>query len=1275
MDFYTPYVKAAPKNKSRPAVVGVSFNPLNADDLVVTNTRSGDTRGVYFYNGSTWINDELALKRQISSDIHDRFDIERENYEELSIDSLDNAASKATHDWLLMKEQVQTEARPFDNKIFFRSDIATRSDFSTFHLSYDPTPMETPAITEIFSTLFTEPERSKLYWFLGAALTNSMPDIQKFIYLHGPKGSGKGTTIDIARALFEGYAHDINLQKLTSGESFSSEQVRAVPVLIDDETDLYRMKSDINLLKLISHDPIRVNKKYQMETDITFTGLLIAASNQAVKVRNVDSGITRRLVDINQTSNKIEYTRYLELMRKVPSEIPGFAFELIDFYNNTDPDQYLNYESQQMITETNYIHRFIAENINELLEFSPLTSQKAYDIYVSYTENDNAGFTLSRHEFRTEMERYFDISPTSKRISMNGRQYTSIMTNFNWDRLKESTITGRNNPHALPTFDSLYNIFEHSLYKGQLANADGHPNYKWDATTTIASNISQEETHFILPKDPDNTLIAIDIDHDTFEASYESYRTFISRYPDLANTYSELSRNPNRIHIYAWYRGQLDANSVEKELGPNIELKVYSGNQSLRRKFTFSNGVSTIGEIPADLIKRKETNPMIDITQLADEKHLRSLIEKNLKKEIHGATAPSFDFIRKLIFDAYDSGLSYDITDLRQDIINFAGSSTNQSERLLKSVVKLPFVSKDLQSPDDVATNDISLEVPEISDLYFVDVEVFLDHWILSYKPFTSDVVTTIVDPTMPALEELSTHPLVGFNNYGYDDYILYYALLGYSAPKLYEVSQKIITGFGEVKLPFKAHKVFYADIYDFSTKKQSLKRWELELGIPHAEANIDWNAPLPEAALDDIIFYNKNDVKATQKVFEANLPDYETRQMLSSISGLPVSSKGNAHAIAIIFAPDSPDNKKLVYSDLSETFPGYTFNKFNTPKSLYEINNSLYEPSEGGYVFTKPGYYEKVIELDVASMHPSSAIALNYFGTYTANYKAIKDARIEIKHGNFDKAKDILPSIKDFEISESNSKAIANALKLVINSAYGLSSASFDNPLKAPKNLDNIIAKRGALFMITLKEHLEKKGFEVIHIKTDSIKLVMNKLDFDPEDYLSEVAEFGSQYSYDFEIADTYTDFYLLNKAVLAGTDSSNHTHAIGAELIEPYILKSLFTKEPFTPLDYSVIKETRAGEMWLGEQFIGKNGRFYPSREPDARALEWVRPGLDPMDPANRSFVTGTKGYQWKEFPEDPNYDQVHFLTKSLNVDYWTTKAAKTKKKLEELKSEAPQ
>lgn len=78
---------------------------------------------------------------------------------------------------------------------------------------------------------------------------------------------------------------------------------------------------------------------------------------------------------------------------------------------------------------------------------------------------------------------------------------------------------------------------------------------------------------------------------------------------------------------------------------------------------------------------------------------------------------------------------------------------------------------------------------------------------------------------------------LVGFNNRKYDNHMLWACMLGWTTEQLYALSNRIInehTGFfGE------AYNLSYTDIYDFSAKKQSLKKFEIELGIHHQELGL----------------------------------------------------------------------------------------------------------------------------------------------------------------------------------------------------------------------------------------------------------------------------------------------------------------------------------------------------------------------------------------------------------------------------------------------------
>lgn len=151
--------------------------------------------------------------------------------------------------------------------------------------------------------------------------------------------------------------------------------------------------------------------------------------------------------------------------------------------------------------------------------------------------------------------------------------------------------------------------------------------------------------------------------------------------------------------------------------------------------------------------------------------------------------------------------------------------------------------------------------------------------------------------------------------------------------------------------------------------------------------------------------------------------------------------------------------------------------------------------------------------------MHPHSAIAEVLFGVkFTRAFRDIVEGRVSIKHEAWDIVNTMLdgkltPYIQKVIDGEMTSKQLADALKTAINSVYGLTSASFENAFRDPRNKDNIVAKRGALFMINLKHEVQELGFTVAHIKTDSIKIP----DATPE-IIQFVMDYGKRYGYTFE-------------------------------------------------------------------------------------------------------------------------------------------------------------
>ena len=177
---------------------------------------------------------------------------------------------------------------------------------------------------------------------------------------------------------------------------------------------------------------------------------------------------------------------------------------------------------------------------------------------------------------------------------------------------------------------------------------------------------------------------------------------------------------------------------------------------------------------------------MVNFDAVKNEKGLRTLILRNLGKEIHPGTKPSIDFIYKILEDAYASGLHYDVTDMRNAVLAFAANSSHQADYCIKLVNKMQFQSK--EASEGMENED--------KNLIFYDVEVFPNLFLVNWKAEgEGKPVVRMINPTPSEIEDLMRFRLVGFNCRRYDNHILYACLMGYSNEQLYRLSQKIING------------------------------------------------------------------------------------------------------------------------------------------------------------------------------------------------------------------------------------------------------------------------------------------------------------------------------------------------------------------------------------------------------------------------------------------------------------------------------------------------
>ncbi len=554
--------------------------------------------------------------------------------------------------------------------------------------------------------------------------------------------------------------------------------------------------------------------------------------------------------------------------------------------------------------------------------------------------------------------------------------------------------------------------------------------------------------------------------------------------------------------------------------------------------------------------------------------------------------------------------------------------------------------------------------------IVFYDVEVFPNLFIVCYKLAGEDKpVVRMTNPTPTEIETLLKYRLIGFNNRRYDNHILYGRLIGYDNERLYQLSQNIINGrancfFGE------AYNLSYTDIYDFSSKKQGLKKFEIELGIHHQELGLPWDKPVPEDMFGIVAEYCDNDVIATEATFNARKSDWLARQILADVAGMTPNDTTNTLSTRVIFGKNKKPQAAFNYRDMGKvtddtgrtviTKDGMFYNRFGDeytvfdnagrpifPGYTYSFGVSEYrgeKVGEGGYVYSEPGIHTNVALLDIASMHPSSIIAENLFGDeYTKRFKEIVDTRLAIKHKEFDRARTMLGgALAKYLTDEQAAGDLSTALKIVINSVYGLTSAGFENPFRDLRNVDNIVAKRGALFMVNLKHAVQAKGFTVAHIKTDSIKIP----NATPE-IIQFVSDYGHQYGYTFEHEATYEKMCLVNDAVYIakykdGKKAGQWT-ATGTQFAVPYVFKKLFSRENIVFDDLCETKSVTTSlyldfneslpEGEHSRRFIGKVGRFCPIKPGCGGGLLVRETKNKDTGEIGYASATGAKDYRWME------------------------------------------
>lgn len=904
-------------------------------DLLV---KGGSFYAVYDERTGLWSQNLEVLSELIDNDI-DKF---METYQapegmEVVPQYMQSITNGAWNRYMSSLKNLADSNQTLNQRMIFDDETPKREDYATVRLPYRIQKGPIDAYDELMNTLYAPAEREKLEWGIGALIDGKdISKIQKFFVIYGDPGTGKSTVLTIMERLFPGYIAYFSAEELGKGYQFATAAFKSSPLIgMQHDGDLSKLWDNTLINTIAAHEELIINEKGIRQYSIRPKTMLFLATNKPVRITDSRSGLIRRLIDIRPTGVTLPAGRYLEDLEHLSFELGAIADHCLRVYRKLGRDKYNAYIPTSMIAKTNDVYNFITDNLDLFDDETKLAD--IWKPYKTWCDESNIDRPMKKMDFMYEISSYFEAM--HRPDPSNPRLFSGVwFEGFRRDKFVSKEIDPT--PDAMPSWlelngtTSAFDILA-ADYPAQYATKTeaGNPRYKWSDVTTTLKDLDTHELHWV--QVPENHIVIdFDLRGDDGEKSLEKNLEAARAFP---KTYAETSKSGNGLHLHYIYDG--DPSKLKNLYDVNIEVKVYKGNASLRRKLSCCNDLE-IAHISSGLPTKGEKT-VINDKQLKDELHIRNLIKHAVRKEYCPGTKPSIDFICKILDEAYESGITYDVSDLKPSLVSFAMGSTHWADYCLQVVGNMKFQSEKLPAGENPQNDDI---------LTFYDVEVFPNLFLISFMDSNEKEPHSWINPPRKSVMELMRGNLVGFNNRKYDNHILYaWAVLGYNNQQLYQLSQKIVTNDRDA-LFSQAYNLSYTDIFDFSAKKQSLKKWEIELGIDHHELGMPWDQPVPEDKWPLVQSYCEDDVRATKAVFDHLKEDFTARKTLAVLSGLTVNDTTNSHTAKIIFGDEKNPQLQFNYPELSELFPGYYFDQY-APKDKKSIYMGEY-PGEGGYVW-----------------------------------------------------------------------------------------------------------------------------------------------------------------------------------------------------------------------------------------------------------------------------------------------------------------------------------
>lgn len=397
----------------------------------------------------------------------------------------------------------------------------------------------------------------------------------------------------------------------------------------------------------------------------------------------------------------------------------------------------------------------------------------------------------------------------------------------------------------------------------------------------------------------------------------------------------------------------------------------------------------------------------------------------------------------------------------------------------------------------------------DVKDFLFFDVEVFSHNSLVVFKNVEGKTIRVfsssldgfgdllkqgiVTEIGFTGLKEyIKDRTLVGYNNYFYDDFILYAMSMNFDQDVIKAMNDSIIQNTSRVNMK-RIDICKTLDVFQqIDISKPGLKKIEGNMGKSIVESSIDFNIdrPLTPDENFETFKYCEYDVAQTLEIFKMRSGYFESKMQIVEMLPEDIREKAyrwNTTSIIGQLLNHKHDVKtgRLVSDEMLDMVPVEVRDmwheldnpidyRFKKRKVIVREGNCLIEFGWGGLHGAPDGRFEaKDVKLfDVASMYPNILINFEGLSDKTGEYKRILEHRLQLKHEG--KKKEQAP------------------YKLILNSTYGLLNNQY-NALNHP-SLAYSICIYGQISLYDLTKRLQAVGCTVFNINTDGVAFVPDK-------------------------------------------------------------------------------------------------------------------------------------------------------------------------------------